>query len=635
MAVRRSARLRSVSAQPSPAPESHDAANGRQVQQQLATVEERAEIQEVDHAAVNTPVTKRSHQRTPNAHSHSKKVETRTPTSVPAARPSLEEMHPSKAQKSTTKRVDTGMILGFNPVQKDADGKIIRNTAIQNTPSKLTASPAPTLFGTPGYEFKRGEESQLSEEAKQLMDSVREEVARIKGQMIQDKTHQARREHESDTMHGQRKIAKPKSKTSRFSDVHMAEFKKMDSIAAHPSAFRTAQGRFQPVTKSLKRTKSKAELNENGLEDGSPSKAPATAPSEDISNVTTPIAKRAKPNPSSSEARHQPEDKGTPTPKPAGPRPRPRMTSSIMTPTRASMARAGPISLKAPKTSLIPSLARSPSTKGLASPRTPRTEFNPRFKSSLPTLNNLKSILRKRQPLFSRDPAKIAAGTHVAAPDFKSDLLLGIKKEEAHTVPSPSPKKHVEFTPSVKSRHVLIHESPLRSKTSTTPARLNPSDISYPSLPALTPEQIAAVQEEAESDVVLSPTVRHVRKSVVAEDESRYPELPVVAHGIAHGLANKKRHRDDVDEDGVPTMENSENVPPFDLATGSRSAKRLKKSAPVVSTPTKSRVVKTPSRVSSVRAGSPRSVSASAKQKSRGSLSLSRLNMLAKPKARP
>ncbi|EPS27782.1 hypothetical protein PDE_02726 [Penicillium oxalicum 114-2] len=635
MAVRRSARLRSVSAQPSPAPEPQDAVNERKVPQKLASVvEERVETSEPDQVAVHTPMAKRSIQRTPNAHSNGGKAETRTPTSVPAVRPSLEEMHPSKVQKSTTKRVDTGMVLGFNPVQKDADGNIIRNSAIQNTPSKSTASPAPTLFGTPGYEFRRGEESQLSDEAKQLMDSVREEVARIKEQMVRDKSKQTRQEQEAEATHGDRKIAKPKSKASRFSDVHMAEFKKMDSIAGHPSSFRATPGRFQPVTKSLKRTKSKAELNDAPSQDGSPSRTSTKASSEDVSAVATPNAKRAKPNPVTSEARPQLEEKRAITPKSAAPRVRSRITSSIMTPTRASMARSGSVSIKAPKTSLIPSLARSPSTKGLASPRTPRTEFNPRFKSSLPTLNHLKSILRKRQPLFSRDPAKIAAGTHVAAPDFKSDLLLGSKKEEPDLAPSPSPKKHVEFTPSVKSRYNLAHASPSRLKSSTTHAHLDPSDISYPVLPALTPEQSAAIKEEADSDVILSPTVRHVRKSTVAGGESSYPELPVVTHGIAHGLANKKRHRDDTDDDDLRSADNVENVPPSEPATEARSAKRLKKSTPVISSPIKARVIKTPSRVSTARAATPRSVTASAKQKSRGTLSLSRLNMLAKPKSK-
>lgn len=560
-------------------------------------------------------------------------ADARTPTSS-AVRPSLEEMHPSKVQQSTTKRVDSGLILGFNPIQRDANGNIIKNAAIQDTPSKSKASSTPTHFGTPGYEFKRGEESQLSDEAKQLMDSVRGEVARIKAQMILDKSKQNQQECEADNMYGDRKIAKPKGKASRFSDVHMAEFKKMDSIAGHPSSFRAAPGRFQPVTKSLKRTKSKAQLDEPEPQNSSPSRSPSKPSTETVPTSTTPTAKRAKPNPtaSTSAVRSQVEKLDAATQNPAGPRPRPRVTSSLLTPTRASMARSGSVSIKAPKTSLIPSLARSPSTKGLASPRTPRTEFNPRFKSSLPTLSHLKSILRKRQPLFSRDPAKIAAGTHVAAPDFNPDSLFGTRNEMTDSAPTPSPKKHVEFTPSVKSRYELAQASPSRSKIPTTPSRSNLSDIVYPTLPTLTPDHNAASSGVTEPDSVLSPTIRHVRKSNAAEEGSGYPEIPVVAHGIAHGIGNKKRHRDEVDDDDFPNADDAENVPPADSLEDGRSTKRLKKSVPPTPSPVKSRPVKTPVRSSSIRMGTATNATASAKQKSRGVLSLSRLNMLAKPK---
>lgn len=560
-------------------------------------------------------------------------ADAQTPTPSSAVRPPLEEMHPSKVQQSTTKRVDSGMILGFNPIQKDANGNIVKNSAIHDTPSKLKPSPVPTHYGTPGYEFKRGQESQLSDEAKQLMDSVRGEVARIKAQMIHDKVKQDQREHEAESMHGDRKIAKPKGQAGRFSDVHMAEFKKMDSIAGHPSSFRATPGRFQPVTKSLKRTKSKAQLDEPEPQNSSPSRSVAKQFPETMPTITTPTAKRAKPNPTESPSviRSQVE-KDTATKKIARARPRPRVTSSLMTPTRASMARSGPISLKAPKTSLIPSLARSPSTKGLAAPRTPRTQFNPRFKSSLPTLSNLKSILRKRQPLFSRDPAKIAAGTHVAASDFNPDSLFGTRDEQTDSAPTPSPKKHVEFTPSVKSRYDLAQASPSRSKIVATPSRSNASDIVYPTLPTLTPDHNAVDSGANEADTILSPTIRQVRKSSAAAGGSTYPELPVVAHGIAHGIGSKKRHRDQVDDEDLPNTDDTENVPPVDSLGDERSSKRLKKSIPPTPSPVKSRLIKTPVRSSSIRMGTSISTTAEAKQKPRGVLSLSRLNMLAKPK---
>lgn len=615
---------------------------------QLASVEERDEEPVDAQPAMRTPVTKKTTQKPTATHSHQKPKQAQTPTSTSAIRPSLEEMHPSKAHQSTAKKVDSGMILGFNPIKKDADGNVVKDGINENTPSKTKPSPAPTHFGTPGYEFKIGQETQLSAQAKELMDRIREEAKQTRAKMVLE--NPAAEQEQSETR-VDRKIAKPRGQAGRFSDVHMAEFKKMDSIAGHASSFRATPGRFQPVTKSLKRTKSKAQLDEPEPQNAEPHNAsPSRSASVKRSAVPTPTAtsKRVKHNPvaeesSGKDAEKKPVEKqeaAAPkptTPKPAGPRPRSVVRASLMTPTRASMARStsATLSLKAPKTSLIPSLARSPSTQALASPKTPRTEFNPRFKSNLPTFTHLKSILRKRQPLFSRDPAKIAAGTHVAAPDFNPDLLFGGKQETADAAPSPSPKKHVEFTPSVKSRHAMADASPSRSKIPTTPSRSNLSEVVYPTLPALTPEQKAPVEESTTPTYspTQSPTIRHVRKSSAGDSAATtYPVLPVVAHGISHGLSNKKRRREDVDDDDVPSVENTENIPPADAQSNERNTKRLKANPPTPS-PVKTRPIKTPSRTVSGRVGTPASATASVKKRS-GVLSLSRLNMLSKPKGR-
>jgi hypothetical protein len=590
----------------------------------LASVEERDEAPRHVYPTVHTPLTKKTPQKTPTT--AAKMIEARTPTTGSAARPPRSEMHPSKAQQSTTKQADSGLILGFNPIKKDANGNPVG--ALDSTPSKSKASPAPSQFGTPGYEFKFGQDSQLSEEAKRLMESVRGEVTRIKSQMIHDKSKESEEGHKSG--HGDRKIAMPKGKAGRFSDVHMAEFKKMDSIAGHASSFRATPGRFQPVTatKSLKRTKSKAQLDEPDA----PASSLPRSPSKSSVVSTSPAAtsKRAKHNSSEDTSTSRPQVSKIappPTQKPAGPRPRSTMRSSLLTPTRASMARSTSTSIKAPRTTLIPSLARSPSTKAVTSPRTPRTDFNPRIKGNLPSFSNLKSILRRRQPLFSRDPSKIASGTHVAAPDFNPDLLLA-NNELTDSAPTPSPKKQVEFTPSVKSRYELAR-SPSRSKIPTTPSRSNMSEVVYPTLPTLTPEHNAA-SANTNAAPPKSPSIRHVRKSDADEKGSDYPELPVLANGIAHGIGNKKRHRDEVDDESYA---DSENVPPADAQTDERGIKRLKANPPTPS-PVKNRPIKTPSRSISGRLGTPTSATASAKQKSRGVLSLSRLNMLSKPKSR-
>ncbi|KAG2418333.1 hypothetical protein HFD88_001434 [Aspergillus terreus] len=544
--------------------------------------------------AIKTPVKPTAAQK--------KSPAVKTPTSA-ITRPPHQEMHPSKVHPSTTKQVDSGLILGFNPIPKDAEGNVVKDSLIQHTPSKTKASPA-SNYGTPGFEFKFAcHESQLSDEAKKLMDSVRDDVAKIKAQMVQQKGDSSSQKDQ--LQHAlERKIAKPKGKTGRFSDVHMAEFKKLDSIAGHPSAFRATPGRFQPVQKTLKRTNSKARLDEP---DGqTPTKSPAR-PAAPTPNAA--IFKRAKQDQTDDASTRRPANSQDRTPKPVQ-RSRPAARSSLMTPTRASAARTSSFSVKPPRTSMIPSLTRSPASRPSVIPRTPQTEFNPRLKSNIPTLGNLKSILRRHQPLFSRDPAKIAAGTHHAAPDFSPSSLLrptrGASEEPAQT---PSPKKHVEFISGAESNMDEVPVSPSPSKIPMAPRPV--SDVVYPTLPTLTPER-------------RTPTVRAVRPTELHTNDVSLPEVP----GVPHGIGNKKRHRE-----AAESAADTENVPPTDPSTELRSAKRVKLNSPAPSkmvpgpSPIKSR---TPGRsISGVnRARTPGSA------RNRGVLSMSRLNMLAQPKNR-
>ncbi|KAL4810697.1 hypothetical protein BDV18DRAFT_606 [Aspergillus unguis] len=635
MAVRRSARLRSLQSPVEDTPTDSKKQNSMEnntPKKNLDPVLEHEEPVETPARKQSTPA-KITH--TPKSvHSH-KASPAKTPNTA-LTRPTHFEMHPSKAHQSTTKQADSGLILGFNPVKKDAQGNVVKENPAQNTPSKTNASPSSAYYGTPALDFKFSQDSQLSDEAKKLMESVREDVARIKANMVHNKASNS-----NSTAQNERKIAKPKGKASRFSDVHMAEFKKMDSIAGHASAFRATPGRFQPVDKSLKRTSSKARLNET---EGH--KSPALAAPK--ASTPTPSAKRVK------------QDKPDATPqsrlpsaqaKSAVSRPRSSIRSSLLTPTRASMARVSG-SLKPPRTTMIPSFARSPLSKPDA-PSTPRTEFNPRFKSNIPTLSSLKSILRRPQPLFSKDPAKIAAGTHQASPDFTPELLLQPSRDSSPVAaPTPSPKKRVEFTPCTKPRHSEV-DSPSPSKIPATITYPSTSDVVYPTLPALTPDRgrqspavirSARLPEPAETDMPEIPGMPHglghKKRNRATEDktggqkvapapsaqslqgsaEVTMAEVP----GMPHGLSHKKRHRateDDTDR---------ENVPPANEHSQGRSVKRVKMNAEPykpVSSPLKSRS-QTPSRPGSVR-----KTPASARPRSRA-LSMSRLNMLAQPKNR-
>jgi hypothetical protein len=177
-------------------------------------------------------------------------------------------MHPQMIHQTTTKAPDSGMKLGFGtPATVGGRNSI---AVMQNTPSKAAeASSDAKSIAKSAYEFKFRSASHLSNEAQALMDNLRDEAARIKEQMKEEKNAQEERDAEAaDHFQGfgaaGRKIAKPKGKAGRFSDVHMEAFKKMDSIANHASAFRAinAPGFAQPTAQSLKRSPSKAGLDE-------------------------------------------------------------------------------------------------------------------------------------------------------------------------------------------------------------------------------------------------------------------------------------------------------------------------------------------------------------------------------------
>lgn len=134
----------------------------------------------------------------------------------------------------------------------------------------VSAAPSPSKeMGTPDLG--------LSDEARRMMEELREEAQKIRADLEVERDQERARE-EEDIANG-RKIAKPKSRAGRYSAAHTAEFSKMDSIANHPSAFRAS--RYTPVkstaatpsvaaatpaissqARGLKRTQSKANLDE-------------------------------------------------------------------------------------------------------------------------------------------------------------------------------------------------------------------------------------------------------------------------------------------------------------------------------------------------------------------------------------
>ncbi|CZR54427.1 related to glucan 1,4-alpha-glucosidase [Phialocephala subalpina] len=610
----------------------------------------------------------------------------RTPASTGRIQPSREEMHPSKAHHSTTQEPDSGLRLGFTDIK--AVGNDQPSGLTQQTPTKLGIS-SPTFdfrFARPG--------PQLGPEAQRMMDDLREEALRIKAKLAAEREEEKRREGESAGGIGGRKIAQPKGKVGRFSDIHMAEFKKMDSIAGHPSAFRAQPGRFTPVTNTLKRTQSKAQLDERV--DGSNKKhgqsSEKATESERLENTAP--AKRARKHVTddTSSARPVSSHDSKPLPStPPVPRSQSSMLATISTPTQASLARAA--STKKPATQ-IPTLSRSPSKPNLVG--TPRVVTKSTLTNDLsgmsksesrPTLHSpskfdrMKSILRRPSstakkptrmpstiPMLSRSPSK---------PNFEKSL------PSIPTTPGggdSKTSKHVNFTPdTVNNYATMIQNSPSPMKSSiprsTSRIQLGPKpsavqasssrpgsagvqypsiatlpnptkqtqEVEYPSLDGVRPLPLPPRQATSQppappsvpgtftfrSDHTISfgaspkgfesspgqSSVRQVRQSIFPSSmpgsfPSGNKENTEPLPAVPHGMANKKRRRVEADDE---TEEEPE-----------RSPKKHKAAAEgaMLMAPNLQSQNKTPnSRISSP-------------AKKKGVLSLSRLNMLARPKVR-
>ena len=329
-----------------------------------------------------------------------------------------------------------------------------------------------------------------------------------------------------------RKIAKPRGRAGRFSDVHLAQFKKMDSIASHPSALRAKQPGFaQPTTQSLKRSGSKAGLDEvdrpQTAGKGTPGRRPppfrghptSSNPFKSISQPShiekTNDAKRAR----RSEFHDVSTDRSSNQPQIARPQTLPRpVSSSLLSPTKSSLARVATSQIPVTSPSKTPGLARTTSSKSLrpassvqpprpstshgagsipASPDTsaarPSTSHGasngqttwskiPQFRGSperpLPSLpvQSSSSPSPARDDVRASAPSLPATGSHssfisrlpklsglksILRSPRKTDAAVIAKVQQATpkrlkaSAPASGSTKKVDFTPSVKSRYAV------------------------------------------------------------------------------------------------------------------------------------------------------------------------------------
>lgn len=554
-------------------------------------------------------------------------------------------MHPSKVHQSTAKlgRLESQFCfhgaetLGSKPEPKSSSAAIV-----QSTPTKSKGS-LPNHMSSPRFDFSLAPpESHLSVETQKIMDNVREEAAKIKAQMQAERDKQEQKDEEASCqVYGVtgRQIAKPRGKAGRYSQVHLQEFKKMDSIAGHAS---TWKNKCQASADSLKRSKSKVRLNAGETEDGKSIRSNETD-GDRLENVAP--SKRARKNYSDDASAARPlsmdatSEKGSAQSIPAKAWTQSGLPSAATTPTKASLARSA--SVKQMKTS-IPSLRRSNSTKSIAYPTTPKTEGSNKYLGSLTRFGSMKSILHRHQPKFSNDATKVAAGTHLPAPEgtLKLDKELPSLPQplaQSDILRTPTVGKRVDFTPNTKSRYDLAAVSPSPSKIPGL--QLQQSDpVDYPILappPNITTQTSQAARPAAPGDFTFrtnkildfesiphlakTPTIRQVRPSGITTPVTAFESLP----SIPHGMPNKKRRRADSDDEDI------ENIAPTDTTDQHEEGPRAKR---MKSSPKKDSLIGNKGKSSKTSGSAIPKLGG--REKKKPVLSLSRLHMLARPKDR-
>ena len=591
-------------------------------------------------APPNTSTTQSRFNRPPSA--------AKTPQTAPRLYPSLEEMHLSKVQQST-------IVPNLGSRNVDLRAPPTSSTAFvvaepQKTPSKSENIVAQSMT-SPSFDFSlERPESDLSAEAQKIMDSVRGEAAKIKAQMLEERSRQQDKDGETDPFCGiaGRQINKPKGRSGRYSNVHNQEFKKMDSIAGHVSMWKN---KMQENTSSLKRSPSKAGLDqpEKPLQRTKSFKSFGFNESpERLENSAS--TKRAKQNYGDDTATARPVSRDANSSIQTMPAKIPTKTglpSAVTTPTKASLARSA--SVRSIKTSMIPSLSRSASTKTLNSPTMPRTEGSNKYASSLARFGSMKSILHRSQPKFSSDPTKVADGTHLPLPqgvlDVERDfpkipdkLSLGLQrtptikrvgftltpdvrpqKDPPCNAPSPSkiPTPHTEPQPEVSTsppintdpiKYPVLTEFPHITIRPQIPRASTPGDFTFRASKTISfsPSKDAGITSPGS-------TIRHVRPSSIPTHVPKFDSLPA----IPHGMPNKKRSRPEPDTEN----EDWENVDPMGTGGSDEDQPCVKKQR-MSASPEKS--------LSPVKSSIPKIDHA--KGKGKKGISLGRLNMLARPK---
>lgn len=423
-----------------------------------------------------------------------------TPSAASIIKPPMSEMHPSKVHFGTMPAPSSALRLGFTDI-KPKDGTTGPGLAGQQaTPTKSNVPSSPFDFEFSRPNDSKPSDSGLGPDAQRIMAEVREQAAKIKADLV------AQREQErlDEAQVNARKIANPKGKAGRYSAAHMADFKKMDSIENHPSAFRATPGRVTPAAasgKGIKRSQSRAELDDNA---NSRIKTPAKSHSFNLlkktqtpSKATEAPAKRTKQHADDDASTNRPASRdGSNIPRPKTPGknsrgiPRAKTVTNLMSPTQASIARVTTI-----KTPTAPrSILKTPSKFAMTGLKKSATVSDLGFRDvemeDAPGKVQTPSRLDKVKSMFAKHRA--------ATPASKSSLgrpALGASKTPAparaqnvlppapFTTPGKKITQRVDFTPAPKHA-ALAQNSPSPVKTGMARSKAADGVVAYPDLDA-------------------------------------------------------------------------------------------------------------------------------------------------------
>lgn len=411
-------------------------------------------------------------------------------------------MHPAQYHNGTMAAPSSALRLGFTDI-KAKTSSTSASGAQQSTPSKSHAPESPFALSL-ARNTANAADLTLGPEALRMMNEIRDQAAKIKVELLA----QREQERDEDVQVNARRIAHPKGKASRFSAVHMADFKKMDSIENHPSAFRAAQGRATPSShstiKSLKRTQSKANLDDNQTPRFKPAAEISSSKLSKSSNKlhtpdTDSPAKRVRQHLDDDASTNRPlshDGSNIPRPKTPGKNsrglPRAKTLANLMSPTQASLARAAVA--KTPTTAAR-SLLRSPSRINLTDLKKSATTIHlgtedvemrdaPAKTRSASLSDRVKSIFAKHKSGASASklsiPKPVGATSKTPAPTRAQDEL----PSAPFTTPGKRPAQRGDFTPAPKHA-ALAQNSPSPVKTGIPRSKAASNLITYPSLDAV------------------------------------------------------------------------------------------------------------------------------------------------------